>query len=68
MIYYLISSFVKYNFTKVNKARNSLFDIVFFPAFGAVSPTTNPVITNGTFVTENNFASVFGSTENKGKY
>ncbi|KAJ8931322.1 hypothetical protein NQ314_015777 [Rhamnusium bicolor] len=33
--------------------------------YGAVSPVTNPVISNGTFVSENNFASVFGNTETK---
>ncbi|CAG9819361.1 unnamed protein product [Phaedon cochleariae] len=33
--------------------------------FGAVSPTSNSVITNGTFVSENNFASVFGNADGK---
>lgn len=32
-------------------------------AFGAVTPTTNSMITNGAFVTENNSTSVIGSTE-----
>lgn len=34
--------------------------------YGAVSPVTNPVITNGSFVSENNFASVFGTSDAKG--
>ncbi|KAG5899492.1 hypothetical protein JTB14_015202 [Gonioctena quinquepunctata] len=33
--------------------------------FGAVSPITTPVITNGAFVSENSFASVFGNAESK---
>ncbi|XP_074038002.1 phosphatidylinositol-binding clathrin assembly protein LAP isoform X2 [Leptinotarsa decemlineata] len=31
--------------------------------FGVTTPVTSPVITNGAFVTENSFASVFGNTE-----
>ncbi|KAJ8967833.1 hypothetical protein NQ317_005867 [Molorchus minor] len=33
--------------------------------FGAVSPVANPVISNGAFVTENNFATVFGTSDAK---